>query len=51
MRGRQAPAERPFIDWERIEPGVFVGFVFYGGGFKADPEALLGLSLRLPIRL
>jgi hypothetical protein len=46
---RQAPAERPLIDWERIEPGIFTGLVYYGSGFRADPEALLGVSLRLPI--
>lgn len=46
---RQAPSERPFIDWERIEPGAFIGFVYFSSGFRSDPEGLAGLSLRLPI--
>jgi hypothetical protein len=45
---RQAPSERPLIDWKRIEPGIFTGFVYYGSAFRSNPEALLGVSLRLP---
>jgi hypothetical protein len=46
---RQSSSERPFVDWERIEPGAFLGFVVYSSGFRADPSGVLGVSLRLPI--
>jgi hypothetical protein len=46
-RERPAPA-KPILDFNRIEPGAFAGFVAYSGSFKTNPSLMVGVSARVP---
>ncbi len=48
-RPREKSSDRPFIDWERVEPGAFGGFAYYSTSFKSGPSAVVGVSVRVPI--